>query len=626
MVCLLSILSIIFVTYFNSFPKIRQKYFLIDSEKYLPSQFGWNGAENAILVLGSGGLVGKALTTKLKEYGYSVVEVRNRHHLDLRKKGSLSKAFKSISIKFCFFLAFEVGGSKFIEAAEYQQVMKDSNELIYDEVFSYLKENQIPFMFASTQLVTSNSTYGKINLKGEIITTELGFGRSIRLHNAYGFEYSGLRSKVIPDIIESCITRNQITLNTNGKETRQFIHVDDLSLALVLMIDHLEDLDSVTSFTNGRWDSIIDVSKAVNSVLPDCKIIFSNKESVHKATLNFTLSQSSTRFFKKWWNPFTMNRPLLTGVTDVSNLYKEHLQCLHNTIEYSLILFSWDDEVDCLEWVKDLFQLLKKLPLLRIQLMVSCILDSEQYNLQSYNAHVTIFQFNSSVNFNQKLNVMAFKAKGNFILFVEMSVKLNTEFLYFLLKDASRMNAIFLASVNRVEIYSKIFQSQRETDVTNLLHHLLPQSCSLNLLMVPKSAFVAVGGFPNIDFANYQSNYLLMTLALKILITVQNGVIFDRVMIESPIIDSSYKIVNSHFERLFQIRGEILKSSFAKIKLNEINFIQNDIPLTPFVLPNLPQVIFNQSQVASNKLQVVSDQLRVTDQQIGPSMKKKYFK
>lgn len=45
--------------------------------------------DGKVLVLGSGGLIGSAVVSRLQRSGFDVLEVQNRTHLDLRQTGSL---------------------------------------------------------------------------------------------------------------------------------------------------------------------------------------------------------------------------------------------------------------------------------------------------------------------------------------------------------------------------------------------------------------------------------------------------------------------------------------------------------------------------------------------------------
>ena len=82
-----------------------------------PKQYRDN--DSYVLVLGSGGLIGSALEKILRDHGYKTLHVLSRHHLDLRIPGSLN-IFDNINISFVYFLAYEVGGAKFLQVPEYQ--------------------------------------------------------------------------------------------------------------------------------------------------------------------------------------------------------------------------------------------------------------------------------------------------------------------------------------------------------------------------------------------------------------------------------------------------------------------------------------------------------------------------
>ena len=66
-----------------------------------------------VLLLGSGGTIGSVLKRWLIDHGYTVLEVKNRNHIDLRNSNALS-VFEPSSVHFVLFLACEVGGAKYI--------------------------------------------------------------------------------------------------------------------------------------------------------------------------------------------------------------------------------------------------------------------------------------------------------------------------------------------------------------------------------------------------------------------------------------------------------------------------------------------------------------------------------
>lgn len=113
--------------------------------------------QRTVLVLGSGGVVGTALVAELQARGHTVLEVRNRLQVDLRVNNSLS-VFDGEAIDFCFFVACEVGGAKFLASGgSVQEAVWEYNVMIYDNVLPYLRRRRVPYIFTSSQLADQPS-------------------------------------------------------------------------------------------------------------------------------------------------------------------------------------------------------------------------------------------------------------------------------------------------------------------------------------------------------------------------------------------------------------------------------------------------------------------------------------
>lgn len=106
-----------------------------------------------VLVLGSGGLVGRAAVHWLRAHQFQVLEVRNRQHIDLRRADALA-VYNASNISYCFFFACEVGGSKFIDspASEVQKGILTSNLKIYQTVLPWFV--LLFFLFAALEALT----------------------------------------------------------------------------------------------------------------------------------------------------------------------------------------------------------------------------------------------------------------------------------------------------------------------------------------------------------------------------------------------------------------------------------------------------------------------------------------
>ena len=253
------------------------------------------GAE--VLVLGSGGLVGRTLVKWLEERDFTVHHVRNRRHIDLRVPGALD-IFNSTKLSYVFFLACEVGGSKFIEnsARDLQIGIIESNIRMYQVVFPWLAARKIPFVFTSSYLQGTANPYGVIKRLGEqwihnLGTEEAGLGRTLRLWNVYGAENVGLKSHVLSDWSEQCVRQGYATARTDGREERQFIHALDVAEALGAAMQHHASLPPESDVSTGTWNDmrvlagdLLDASKDVLGVA--CKVQFSEVPAGHRERLS----------------------------------------------------------------------------------------------------------------------------------------------------------------------------------------------------------------------------------------------------------------------------------------------------------------------------------------------------
>ena len=132
-----------------------------------------------ILVLGSEGQIGSYLTEYLRDKGHDVTEfdVVNGEDQDLTKIPN-PKLQHDIRISdFVFFLAFDVGGSRYLKKYQHTFDFINNNTRLMANVFQWLKEYRKPFVFASSQMSNmSYSPYGVLKRIGELYTQTLEEG------------------------------------------------------------------------------------------------------------------------------------------------------------------------------------------------------------------------------------------------------------------------------------------------------------------------------------------------------------------------------------------------------------------------------------------------------------------
>ena len=143
-----------------------------------------------ILILGSSGQIGAYLTEYLRAKNHEVVEfdVVNGENQDLTAIPN-TKLMHDIRVAdFVFFLAFDVGGSRYLKKYQNTYEFINNNTRLMANVFQYLHEYRKPFVFASSQMSNmSYSPYGVLKRVGELYTQTLN-GLTVKFWNVYGVE------------------------------------------------------------------------------------------------------------------------------------------------------------------------------------------------------------------------------------------------------------------------------------------------------------------------------------------------------------------------------------------------------------------------------------------------------
>jgi len=202
-----------------------------------------------ITILGSSGQIGAYLTEYLRNKGHHVTEFdkNNGYHEDMTKIPNPFLRNAIIDSDFVFFLAFDVGGSRYLK--KYQHTFKfiDNNARMLAGAFEYLAEYKKPFVFASSQMSSmSYSPYGVMKRVGELYTKSLG-GLIVKFWNVYGIEKDHDKAHVITDFIRKGFETGVINMMTDGTEQREFLYAEDCCEALEqVMLEYVSSLLIVT--------------------------------------------------------------------------------------------------------------------------------------------------------------------------------------------------------------------------------------------------------------------------------------------------------------------------------------------------------------------------------------------
>mgnify|MGYP002629873402 CR=1 FL=1 len=231
------------------------------------------------LVIGSEGFIGKSLCTYLEKKGEQVT------HFDIKRNKEEDARVAILPLhKFdrVYFLAWEVGGAKYLYRNDTQLHQLNWNVELLKNVMTQLQKSKIPFVFVSSQLAEeTDSIYGATKKLGELWTQQLK-GSCVRLWNVYGVqEETSERSHVVSDFIHQATTTNKIKIMGTGEEKRQFIHTNDVCEGLhhVLENNLNEEIYDLTSF---EWITIRDIANLIGAYT-NAKIILGAKKETNKS-------------------------------------------------------------------------------------------------------------------------------------------------------------------------------------------------------------------------------------------------------------------------------------------------------------------------------------------------------
>ena len=280
-----------------------------------------------IAVLGSGGQIGAYLTEYLRNKGHKIHEfdVVNGEHQDLTTIPNPELHRVIMDSDFVFFLAFDVGGSRYLKKYQHTFDFINNNTRIIANVFGLLEKYNKRFVFASSQMSNmSYSPYGVMKRVGELYTTALK-GLTVKFWNVYGIEKDHEKAHVITDFIKKGFEEGEFEMLTDGTEERQFLYAEDCCEALETIMENYNDFTSednlhITSFHSTK---IIDIANIIsgqfNLIGKEIKV----QPSEEKDSVQMDKRNTADVFITKWWIPkTTIDKGIATVFEAMKN---EHL-------------------------------------------------------------------------------------------------------------------------------------------------------------------------------------------------------------------------------------------------------------------------------------------------------------
>jgi nucleoside-diphosphate-sugar epimerase len=280
-----------------------------------------------ITILGSSGQIGSYLSQYLRSKGHVVIDFdkvkTSNHDMTVIPNQYLENAIETAD--FVFFLAFDVGGSRYLKKYQHTFQFIDNNARLMANAFGLLQKYNKRFIFASSQMSNmSYSPYGVLKNVGELYTKSLN-GLIVKFWNVYGIENDHEKAHVITDFIRKGFETGVIDMLTDGQEEREFLYAEDCCEALETIMENYssftpEDNLHITSF---RSTKILDIA---NIIIGQFNLIgkydIKLQPSEEKDSVQMDKKNKPDTYLTKWWTPkTTIEQGILKVFKDMEKNY-----------------------------------------------------------------------------------------------------------------------------------------------------------------------------------------------------------------------------------------------------------------------------------------------------------------
>ena len=262
-----------------------------------------------ITILGSSGQIGAYLSDYLRKKGHAVIDFDKvetpNHDMTVIPNQYLENAIETAD--FVFFLAFDVGGSRYLK--KYQNTFEfiNNNTRLMANAFGLLQKYNKRFVFASSQMSNmSYSPYGVMKRVGELYTQTLK-GLTVHFWNVYGIEHDAEKSHVITDFIRKGFEEGDFEMMTDGTEERQFLYAEDCCEALETVMNSYTDFkpEDELHITSFRGSTIKEVAEIIQGQFNLIGKSVSIKPGLAKDSVQMDKRNQPNNYITGWWMPKT---------------------------------------------------------------------------------------------------------------------------------------------------------------------------------------------------------------------------------------------------------------------------------------------------------------------------------
>ena len=280
-----------------------------------------------VLNLGSSGQIGAYLSEYLRKKGHVVIDFDKvetpNHDLSVIPNQYLENAIETAD--FVFFLAFDVGGSRYLKKYQHTFQFINNNTRLMANAFGLIEKYNKRFVFASSQMSNmSYSPYGVMKRVGELYTTALK-GLTVKFWNVYGIENDHEKSHVITDFIRKGFEEGDFEMMTDGTEERQFLYAEDCCEALETIMESYTDFkpEDPLHITSFRSESIRNVADIIQGQFGLIGKEVRIKPGLAKDSVQLDKRNEADTYISGWWLPKTN---LQDGIAKVFNEMKKNYE------------------------------------------------------------------------------------------------------------------------------------------------------------------------------------------------------------------------------------------------------------------------------------------------------------
>ena len=277
-----------------------------------------------ITVLGSSGQIGAYLSEYLSRKGHivRVFDIVNGIHQDMTHIPNTYLRNAIMESDFVFFLAFDVGGSRYLKKYQHTFDFVNNNTRLMANAFGLLEQYDKPFVFASSQMSNmSYSPYGTLKRVGELYTESLG-GLVVKFWNVYGIEKDHKKAHVITDFIRKGFEDGDFEMLTDGEEVRQFLYAEDCCEGLEAVMKNYDEFyaNDPLHITNFDYTTIREVAIIIENEFRLIGKPINIMPGKASDTVQLDKRNEADPFIRKYWSPKT---DLVTGISKVFESMKK---------------------------------------------------------------------------------------------------------------------------------------------------------------------------------------------------------------------------------------------------------------------------------------------------------------